>query len=129
MISIDIFNYAGELICPLYTSDVDSSGQATEVIIAYQRNGAKTLSFNLPDKMIDRNGDNVDNFRIDFLKADYLIRVYDSDGGLDMALIRSGNNVLHTRVYEDYYIISAPKIVHQNVSAMRSVTCEHVSAL
>ena len=60
MISIDIFNYADELVCPLYTSDIHSSGQASDIIITYQRNGAKTLSFTLPDKMINANGESVD---------------------------------------------------------------------
>lgn len=126
MFSLDIFDYSGHLICPIYTNDVDSSGQATDVVITTQRNGAKNLSFNLPDKMINNNGESVDNFRIEYQKADYLIRAYDSEGELETAYDSQG---LKRPVYEDYYIISEPKIVHQNLSAMRSVTCEHCSAL
>lgn len=116
MVSIDIFDYSNTLVCPLYSSENELSGGAADVVITFQRNGAKTLSFTLPDTMIDDSGQNVENFRCEYLKADYLIRVYDSDCRLD------GDDT-------DFFIISEPKIVHQNMSATRTVTCDHVSAL
>ena len=79
--------------------------------------------------MINADGVSVDNFRIEYLRADYLIRVYDSDGNIDTTFSEAGYYGTPRKVYEDYYIISTPKITHQNLSATRSVTCEHVSSL
>ncbi len=74
---LDIYDYANHKLCTLYDSTSDISGQATDVVITTERNGWKQLSFTIPSVCFDGSGQQVHNFRLDFLKADYKIRALD----------------------------------------------------
>ena len=70
---LDIFDYSKRRICGLYDSSFDISGQAANVVVTTQRNGWRELSFTLPAICETENGAE-ENFRLQYLKADYLIR-------------------------------------------------------
>lgn len=106
---LDICDYSEKKLCTLYDSDSKSSGQATDVYISTERNGWKELSFSLPC-VIETEMGNDRNFRLDFLKADYLIRAIDE-------------------FETDWFIISEPKITHNGLLKKMSVVAGHVSQL
>lgn len=106
---LDIFDYSGNKLCSLYDSARDLSGQATNVVITTERNGWQELSFTLPSVYTEQ-GEERDNYRLDFLQADYRIRAIDDHG-------------------TDWYIISEPKVTHQAFSKNISVTAGHVSQI
>ena len=105
MLTVDVFNYSDQKVCSLYDQSIDAIGQASNVKIKTQRNGFKELSFTIPSVLADTGED---NYRLDYLKAEYYIRTND-DG-----------------VY-DWFIISEPKIVHQAFSKNVTVTANHFS--
>lgn len=109
VLTLDIFDYSGHKICPLYDSRSDVSGQATDVFIIGERNGWKELHFNLQSVIDTENGPEK-NFRLDYLKADYSIRAVDE-------------------TETDWYLISEPKITHSGFSKNISVVAGHVSML
>ena len=74
-----LFDYSGNKLCTLYDSTSDISGQAANVIKKTERNGWKQLSFTIPSKCEDASGKQVDNYRLDFLKADYKIRAMEGE--------------------------------------------------
>lgn len=106
---LDLYDYVGNKICPLYDSECDVSGQAYGVFISTERNGWKELSFSLPDKVHTENGEE-DNYRIALLKSDYKIRSEDRDGA-------------------DWFIITENKITHKSALKEVSVTAGHVSQM
>lgn len=106
---LDIFDYQGNKQCTLYDSSADISGQAVDIFVTYQRNGWKELRFTLPS-VCEENGIPVDNYRLDYIKADYRIRLIDDDG-------------------IDWYIQSEPRITHQAYSKNVDVTAGHVAQI
>ena len=90
MVKLDIYDYSGNLVCPLYDSSSSASGQAHDIIGTTQRNGWKELSFVIPGKMEVETGAQQRNFRLDFLKADYKLRLYAVDA--------NGNGLLESHV-------------------------------
>lgn len=56
-LKLDIFDYSGRKICPLYDSSLDVDGQATNVVISTSRNGWKELSFTLPSVCVNEVND------------------------------------------------------------------------
>lgn len=105
---LDVYDYSGNKQCNLYDSTSDVFGQASDVIVTTQRNGWKELSFTLPSMIETVDGTQEDNYRLDYLKADYKIRLKDD--------------------YEtDWYLISEPKITHNAFSKNVSVTAGHIS--
>ena len=108
-LTLDIYNYNGKCVCPLYDSESDITGQAFNVFIKTERNGWKELSFNLPTKCQSANGEE-DNFRLAYLKNDYKIRSYD------------GKEV-------DWFIVDQEKVTHEAYSRNISGTAGHVSQL
>lgn len=105
-LSLDIFNLNGNKICELYDSTSEISDQAYDIIITTQRNGWKELSFNIPAVSVDGE----ENERIRYLISDYKIRATDDSG-------------------EDWFIISEPRISHNNLTKNISVTAGHVSQI
>jgi len=96
-LTLDIYDYAGHNLCELYNSNSDISGQAHDVVKKTERNGWKELSFDIPSVCENEEGRQVENYRLQFLKADYRIKFVDDDG-------------------EDWYLISEPKIKHTSFS-------------
>ena len=69
--SLSIFDYNNKKVCELYDSDGLSSGQAYNICKTEEiKQGWKELTFDLPLKA---NGEK--NFRWDYIKNDYLIRL------------------------------------------------------
>lgn len=108
-LKLDIYDYSGNKICGLYDNASDLSGQATDVYVITERNGWRELSFMLPSTCQTEQGEEP-NFRLDFLKADYRIRLQDDDG-------------------EDWFLISEPKISHSAFSKNIQVTAGHIAQL
>lgn len=104
---MDVFDYSGNRLCPLYDNGSDSSGQATDVYITTERNGWKELSFTLPSVCVTEDGTEP-NYRSDFLKSDYLIRII-------------------TDTETDWFVISEPKITHSAYSKTIQVTAGHIA--
>lgn len=106
---LDVYDYTGTRLCRLYDNTKDISGQATDVFVMTERNGWRELSFTLPS--VCTEGDHqVHNYRLDYLKGDYRIRLTDDEG-------------------IDWFIISEPKVTHQAFSKNVSVTAGHVSQI
>jgi len=59
---LDIFDYSGNKVCPLYDATSDTSGQAVDVFVTTERNGWRELSFTIPSKCSTENGEE-ENFR------------------------------------------------------------------
>ena len=106
---LDIFDYQGRRLCNLYDNSFDVSGQATDVYVQTERNGWKELSFTLPSVCETESG-SAPNFRIQYLKADYRIRLID-----DHEI--------------DWFIVSEPKVTHQAFSHNISVVAGHISQM
>lgn len=106
---LDVFDYAKHKLCTLYDNAVESSGQASNVLVTTERNGWKVLTFDLPTTCETEDGQQP-NFRLDYMKADYMIRLLDDDG-------------------VDWYLISEPKVTHVNRSKNVSVIAGHISQL
>lgn len=106
---LDVYDYGGNKLCTLYDNSADVRGQATDVYVKTERNGWRELSFNLPSTCTE-NGKEEDNYRLQFLKADYRIRLVDDEG-------------------TDWFIISEPKVTHQAFSKNVSVIAGHVSQI
>ena len=109
-LTLDIFDYANHKLCTLYDSSSDISGQAHDIVKRTERNGWKELSFSIPSVCENEEGQQVENFRLGFLKADYRIRLIDDEG-------------------LDWFLISEPKIKHVNFSKDVSVTAGHIAQL
>lgn len=106
---LEIYDLAGQKVCPLYDSSSDISGQAYNVFINTERNGYRELTFSLPSVCSTEDGFEK-NFRLDFLKADYRIRSNEA-GTLD------------------WFIVSEPKIAHNGYTKTVSVTAVHISQM
>ena len=109
VLHLDVCDYNKRKICPLYSAHSQISGQATDVFRTTERNGWKELSFSLPSTCMTEHGSE-DNFRLEHLKAGFMIRAIDNKG-------------------TDWYIISEPKIQHSAYSKTVQVTAGHVSQL
>lgn len=107
---LDIYDYAGNKVCPLYDSSLDISGQAVSVMVTTERNGWKEISFSLPGVCATEEGV-VPNFRLDYLKNDYRIR----------ALFIGEEETI------DWYILSEQQIKHDGKSKSASVVAGHIS--
>ena len=105
-LSLDICDYAGNKVCNLYDNQSNSNGQAFDIVVTKERNGWKELSFSLPWNMNTLNGPEK-NYRVDMLIADYKIRLKDDDG-------------------IDWYLISEPKISHNNFTKTIDVKAGHI---
>lgn len=106
---LDIFDYAGNKLCSLYDQTSDAGGQAHDVVVTTERNGWKELSFTLPQLMRTEDGD-VKNYRLDYIKEGYKIRLIDDEG-------------------TDWFILSETKVQHNNYTKTINVTAGHVCQL
>ena len=106
---LDIFDYAGNKVCPLYDAAQTISGQAANVVQHFERNGWKSISFVVPGVMNTENGVEK-NYRLDYLRTDYKIRAIDDNG-------------------TDWYILSEDKMSHSGKDKNVSVTAGHISQL
>lgn len=107
---LDVYDYSGNKKCTLYDSTADISGQATDVVVTTERNGWKELSFTIPTTCESENGGQEENFRLQYLIADYRIRLKDDDG-------------------VDWYLISEPKVTHNVFSKNVQVNAGHIAQL
>lgn len=108
-LTLDIYDYSKHKLCNLYDNRSDVSGQATDVYVTTERNGWKELSFSIPSVCQGEYGME-ENYRLQFLKADYLIRLVDDKE-------------------TDWFIISEPRITHTAHSKDVSVIAGHISQL
>ena len=105
---VDVADYTGKLLCSLYDNNSDVSGQATDVFITYERNGWKELSFSLPSKCFTEDGTEEDNYRLDYIIADYHLRIVSEDG-------------------IDWFIINETGVRHEAFSKKTNVVAPHIS--
>ena len=102
-VSIDVFDYNRKKLCNLYDSSLTSPGQAHEIVHREALGDTPRLSFLLP-RMVDR----ARNFRWDFIRAEYLIR-------LTVDEIR------------DWFIIDQPSRSKSSAGIGTEVNCSHLS--
>lgn len=107
---IDICDYNDHVVCHVFDSDIDLSGQAHDVFITSERNGWKEVSFELPTKCYNEEGDSVDNYRLDYVIAEYRLRT------------KENNKV-------DWFIITKESARHEAYAKNRTVTAGHISQL
>lgn len=103
-LTLDVFDFSGNKMCQIYDNNTDVEGQATDVIIVSERNGSKTLRFNIQSSETDPN------YRIEYIKADYKIRAIDDNG-------------------IDWFVMTEPKITHSNKSTNMTITATHTSQI
>ncbi|NLC40426.1 MAG: hypothetical protein GX763_05870 [Clostridiaceae bacterium] len=108
-IGISIHGLDRAKLCDIYNSNVRTEGQAYDVVIRKEENGWKELSFNIPTKLLENNV-LVDNFRLEYLKNEYLVRVQLED-------------------YIDWYYLNEPKVSHKNKTLSLEVVCGHISSI
>jgi len=108
-LSLVVCDYNNNVLCNLYDNTSDASGQASDVFVTTERNGWKELNFRIPSTCTGIDGEE-ENFRLQFLKADFKIRLVDD-------------------FETDWYLISEPKITHNNFSKMVEVRCGHIAQL
>lgn len=106
---LDIFDYSGNKLCNLYDNSIDASGQAYDVFVKTERNGWRELSFNIPSTIQTEEG-NVDNYRLDFIKPDFKLRLIDDEG-------------------IDWFLITQPTQSHKKRRKDYSIKAGHVSQL
>ena len=106
---LDVFDYSGNKLCNLYDNSIDASGQAYDVFIKTERNGWREVNFGLPSIMVTEEG-NEDNYRLDFIKAEYRIRAITDEG-------------------TDWFIISIPSQKHSKYQKDFDVKAGHVSQI
>ena len=87
----------------MYDSATPQAGQAENVTITKQTNGWKEVTFRLPRLV---NGK--PNYRTDFIKNEYLIRLIEGD-------------------YIDWYTLTEPAGIHNGKQAYYDITCPHLS--
>ena len=110
ILKVDVCDYSGALLCNLYDSEHDLSGGAFNVFGVTERNGWKELNFSIPSVCYTDEMEEERNYRIDYLKGDYLLRTIDD--------------------YEtDYYLISEPKITHNDEEHLWEVRAGHNSQI
>lgn len=109
VLHLDICDYNRNVVCHLYDNSSNVSGQAVDIFVSIERNGWKELSFTLPSMCMTESG-NEQNYRLDYLKADYLVRLIDD-------------------TETDWFIISEPKISHNNFAKNCTVTAGHIAQL
>lgn len=90
-------------LCDLYDSATPQAGQAENVAITKQTNGWKEITFRLPRLV---NGKL--NYRTDFIKNEYLVRLIEGD-------------------YIDWYTLTEPAGIHNGNQAYYDITCPHLS--
>lgn len=106
-LQLDVFDFSNHLLCTLYNSQTDISGQAYNVHKKTERNGWKEISFSIPSVCEGENGPE-ENYRLQYLKNEYRIRLIDD--------------------YEtDWFIISEPKITHNAFSKTTDIAAGHIS--
>lgn len=103
-VTVTIHDYNKQKVGTLFTPNTGIIGQASEIYLTHEDNGWKELSFLIPSKV---NGE--DNPLVAHLINEYLIVVDD------------GN-------YKDVFVISEPKLIHNNKSLMIDATCNHLSS-
>ena len=108
ILRLDVCDYNENSVCNIFDSQSNVSGQATDVFITYERNGWKELTFEMPS-VIEGSDGTEDNYRLDYLVADYLIRASIDDDEVD------------------WFLISEPKVTHNSFSKNVSVTAGHIS--
>lgn len=109
ILKIDVCDYTNTVVCPIYDSETEISGQAFDVFVTYERNGWKQVSFTLPTKCQTEDGEE-DNFRLNYIIADYRLRVRDKKG-------------------DDWYLITEEGVKHEHFSKNVNVTAGHISQL
>lgn len=103
--TLSVFNYTGKNICDLYDNNIQAYGQPHDIQHVIDKNGNKTLSFQMP-YLIDDVGK---NFRWQYVVNEYLIRVTEGDK-------------------VDWFIIDDPKKT-KNTGITEEVTCSHISSI
>ena len=121
-ISLDVYDYAGHALCNLYDSNLNVSGQATDVIIHTERNGFKEIKFKLPSICTDEEGESK-NYRLDYLVNDYRLRFFEEKWD-------DTNDIVTNRTSEiDWFLISESKVTHANFSTDFEIRAGHISQL
>lgn len=103
--TLSVFDYKNNKVCELYDSNSLAVGRPHDIELTKDRNGDKTLKFNMP-YLIPGEGD---NFRWKYIINEYLLRVTEDDE-------------------VDWFIINDPKKTKAN-GINELVTCSHTASI
>lgn len=105
-ISLSIYDHDYLKVCDVYDNDAQSQGQAYDIVFTEQlKTGWKEISFNLPYMV-----DNEENFRWDFIRNEYQLRLRMDDE-------------------EDWFLLQTPNKKKNGKSITNAVKCGHVAAM
>ena len=109
--TLSVCDYRGNKLIDLYSSTCSYIGSAYDVEIHHELDGNKELSFTIPARILDPNGQWTENPRRPYLRNEYIVRLTDSDEPEEW----------------DEYFVSEPADVRTNLVLEIEVKCEHVS--
>lgn len=104
-VSVGVYDYSGNKLCDLYDSFIQADGQAYDIAYSEELNGWKELKFNLPFVI-----DSKRNFRWDYIKSEYLVR------------LEYGDEI-------EWFVLQKPKASKTGKSISNAVTCPHLGSL
>lgn len=87
-IGLSIHTPDGTKQCELYDSLCQFEGQAGNLQIVYDEDELYTMTFDVPRRITDENGDLIENYRWGFCRNEYLV-YYTEDGVTDVYTIKS----------------------------------------
>lgn len=87
-IELSIHTPDGTKQCELYDSLCQFEGQAGNLQIVYDEDELYTMTFDVPRRITDENGDLIENYRWGFCRNEYLV-YYTEDGVTDVYTIKS----------------------------------------
>lgn len=110
-IALGVYDYRGNKLVDLYSNTCACLGEAYDVEIKRELDGNKELSFTIPARILDANGQWMDNPRRAYLRNEYIIRLTDSEEPEKW----------------DEYMLSEPTETRTGEVLEIEVSCEHVS--
>lgn len=110
-IALGVYDYRGNKLIDLYSNTCSYLGAAYDVEIHHELAGSKELSFTIPMRILNRQGEWMENPRRAYLRNEYIIRLTDSE---------------EAETWDEYFI-SEPADVRNGQVLELEVKCEHVS--
>ena len=77
--SLAVYDYQNNKMCDLSNYNISIKGDAYDITPHYETNGYKELNFKIPAKISDEDGNIIDNFRLEFIKNEYKVKLFFND--------------------------------------------------
>lgn len=73
--SLSIYDFTNAKICDLKNPNITINGDIYNINLKKNINGYKEISFNLPKKIIDQDGNHIDNPKVDFFQPQFKVKL------------------------------------------------------